>query len=315
MPEHRAGTGAEPSDPASDPASGPPAIDTRALRRVLDRLARSDGPPWLHQEVARRMAARLPVIRQPPAQWLDWWAFTGAGAGAVQAVWPESQRLVVEPTPALQARSRAALAAPWWSWRARRAAPQPVWLSSEVPPAQAQMLWANLVLHTAADPEASFAVWHRALAADGFLMFSAFGPDTLRELREVYAEAGWPAPHPPFVDMHDLGDMLVHGGFADPVMDQETITLTWSSPGALLAELRGLGGHLGTQRFSGLRTPRWHGRLQQALAARADAQGRIAMRFEVVYGHAYKGKPRAEPGAPVVVSLDALRSGRPPRKA
>jgi malonyl-CoA O-methyltransferase len=306
MSDDRASAGAAPA--------AAPAIDSRALRRVLDRLARADGPPWLHQEVARRMAARLPVIRQPPAQWLDWWAFTGAGAEAVQAVWPQAQRLLVEPTPALQARSRAALAAPWWSWRARRAGAQPVWLSSEVPAGAAQMLWANLVLHTAADPETSLAVWHRALAADGFLMFSAFGPDTLRELREVYAEAGWPAPHPPFVDMHDLGDMLVHGGFADPVMDQETITLTWSTPGALLAELRGLGGHLGLHRHPGLRTPRWHARLLQALAARADAQGRIAMRFELVYGHAYKGTPRAAPGAPVVVSLDALRSRRPPRK-
>lgn len=291
-----------------------PAIDARALRHVLDRMARADSPPWLHQEVARRMAARLPVIRQPPEQWLDWWAFTGAGAEAVQAVWPQAQRLLVEPTPTLQARSRATLAAPWWSWRARRATAPPVWLSSEVPPGQAQMLWANLVLHTAPDPEASFSVWHRALAADGFLMFSAFGPDTLRELREVYADAGWPAPHPPFVDMHDLGDMLVHRGFADPVMDQETITLTWSSSAAMLAELRGLGGHLGVHRHPGLRTPRWHARLHQALSARADGQGRIAMRFELVYGHAYKGTPRAAPGAPVVVSLDALRSRRPPHK-
>ena len=98
-----------------DPRATPPAIDDRALRHVLARLARADGPPWLHQEVARRMAARLPVIRQPPADWLDWWAFTGAGAGPVQAVWPQARRQAVEPTPELQARSRLALAAPWWA--------------------------------------------------------------------------------------------------------------------------------------------------------------------------------------------------------
>ncbi|MES2718537.1 MAG: biotin synthase [Pseudomonadota bacterium] len=296
----------------SEPSASPPAIDVRALRRVLDRLARADSPPWLHQEVARRMAERLPVIRQAPERWLDWWAFTGAGAPAVQAVWPQAQRQVVEPTPALQARSQQALAAPWWAWGARRqAAAQPVWLSAEVPAGQAQMLWANLVLHTAADPAISLAAWHRALAVDGFLMFSSFGPDTLRELRAVYADAGWPAPHPPFVDMHDLGDMLVHGGFADPVMDQESIRLTWSSPQALLAELRGLGGHLGMARHAGLRTPRWHARLLQALAARADADGRIGMTFELVYGHAYKAAPRPARGGPAVVSLDALHSGRP----
>ena len=296
----------------SDTAAPPPAIDHSALRRVLDRLARADAAPWLHQEVARRMAERLPVIRQAPERWLDWWGFTGAGAAAVQAVWPQAQRLVVEPTPALRARSLQALGAPWWAWGARRlAAAQPVWLSAEVPPGQAQMLWANLVLHTAADPAVSLAAWHRALAVDGFVMFSTFGPDTLRELRAVYADAGWPAPHPPFIDMHDIGDLMVHGGFADPVMDQETISLTWSSPEALLAELRGLGGHLGAGRAAGLRTPRWRARLLQALAARAGADGRIAMRFELVYGHAYKAAPRAGRGAPSVVSLEHLRSGLP----
>ena len=298
------------SDPAH--ASAAPAIDQPALRRVLDRLARAESAPWLHQEVARRMAERLPVIRQPPEHWLDWWAHTGAGAAAVQAVWPQAQRQAVEPTPALQTRSRQAQSAPWWAWGARRqAAAQPVWLSSEVPAGQAQMLWANLVLHTAADPAASLAAWHRALAVDGFLMFSCFGPDTLRELRALYAEAGWPDPHPPYADMHDLGDLLVHGGFADPVMDQETIRLTWSSPHALLAELRSLGGHLGRARFAGLRTPRWQARLQQALAERAGADGRIAMTVELVYGHAYKAAPRPGRGEPAVVSLAHLRSGLP----
>ncbi len=300
------------SETSAEPGGSPPAIDTRALRQVLRRLALADAPPWLHQEVARRMAERLPVIRQPPARWIDWWAHTGGGALAVQGVWPQAQRLVVEPTPELLARSRQPQEPSWWSRLARRrAADLPAWLSADVPDAQADMLWANLVLHTAADPAASLATWHRALAVDGFLMFSSFGPDTLRELRALYADAGWPAPHPPFVDMHDLGDLLVHGGFADPVMDQETIRLTWSSPDALLAELRSLGGHLGRDRFAGLRTPRWRARLCQALAARADSDGRIGLTFELVYGHAYKAPPRPARGAPAVVSLAQLRSGRP----
>ena len=184
-----------------------------------------------------------------------------------------------------------------------------------MPVGQAQMLWANLSLHASTDPVVTLAAWHRALAVDGFVMFSCFGPDTLRELRALYAEMGWPAPHPPYTDMHDLGDMLVHGGFADPVMDQETIVLTWSSPETLLAELRGLGGHLGAQRHTGLRTPRWRDRLLQALAQRADAQGRIALTFELVYGHAYKPAPRAARGELATVSLDALRAKLPKRSA
>ena len=296
--------------------AAPPATDAVALTHVLDRLARAPSAPWLHQEVARRMAERLPVILQAPERWLDWWAFTGAGADAVRSVWPQSLRSVAEPTPALQQRSRAALQAPWWAWGQRRQdAAQPVWLVSEVPVGQAQMLWANLCLHASTDPVVTLAAWHRALSVDGFVMFSSFGPDTLKELRALYAEMGWPTPHPPYTDMHDLGDMLVHGGFADPVMDQETIVLTWSSPETLLAELRGLGGHLGAGRHAGLRTPRWRDRLLQTLAQRADAQGRIALTFELVYGHAYKPAPRAARGELATVSLDALRAKLPKRPA
>jgi len=215
-----------------------PVTDARAVARHLARAARAEGPPWLHQEVARRMAQRLPVIRQAPEHWVDWWGFTGGGAPAVAAVWPQARRSVVEPTEALVERSRQALRAPWWAWgQRRRDAAQQVGLASDLPAGAAQMLWANLVLHSAPDPAALLAQWRDALAVDGFLMFSTFGPDTLRELRAVYAACGWASPHPPYADMHDLGDLLVHQGFADPVMDQEQLQLTWSSPQAMLAEL------------------------------------------------------------------------------
>jgi len=286
------------------------ALDAKAVDRVLRRLARAEQAPWLHQEVARRMADRLPVIRQAPAQWLDWWAFTGAGAAPVQAVWPDAQRCLVEPTAALAERSRQALRGRWWALGRPQA---PVLLADAVPAGQAAMLWANMVLHASPDAQTLLAQWQQALAIDGFLMFSTLGPDTLRELRAVYAQAGWPAPHPPFADMHNVGDALVQAGFADPVMDQETLRLTWSSPQALLDELRTLGGHLGGQRFDGLRTPRWRARLVAALAALAGPDGRIGMSFEVVYGHAYKAAPRAARGDTSVVSLESLRkslSGR-----
>jgi malonyl-CoA O-methyltransferase len=139
-------------------------------------------------------------------------------------------------------------------------------------------------------------------------MFSSFGPDTLRELRALYARLDWPAPTPAFVDMHDLGDMLVHAGFSDPVMDQETITLTWPTPQALLAELRSLGGNIAPGRAAGLRTPRWRARLEDALRSLAGPDGRLAARFEVAYGHAFKALPRAHPGAPTSVSLDDMRA-------
>jgi malonyl-CoA O-methyltransferase len=289
----------------------PSGLDARALARVRHRLAVGTGAPWLHQEIARRMAERLPVIRQPPAAWWLWDGFLGGGREPVAALWPKAHCTVVEPDAALAERSRAALRGPWWTLGRAQA---PVVLADEVADGTVPMLFANMALHAHADAPALLARWQRALAVDGFVMFSTLGPDTLRELRAVYAAHGWGAPHPPFTDMHDIGDQLVHAGFADPVMDQETLRLTWSSPQALLDELRTLGGHAGTARFAGLRTPRWRQRLLAALSRLADAEGRIAMTFEVVYGHAYKAAPRPPRGETAVVSLDSLRktiSGRP----
>ena len=150
--------------------------------------------------------------------------------------------------------------------------------------------------------------WHQALSVDGFVMFSCFGPDTLRELRELYARLGWPAPTIDFVDMHDLGDMLVQAGFADPVMDQETLTLHWATPQALLAELRGLGGNVSPERAAGLRTPRWKARLEHELLSLAGADGRLSLRFEIAYGHAFKAPPRVKTGEATTVSLDDMRT-------
>ena len=87
--------------------------------------------------------------------------------------------------------------------------------------------------------------------------------------------------------MHDLGDMLVQAGFADPVMDQETSDADLGRRRALLAELRALGGNADPARQPGLRTPRWRSRLGQALQQLHGADGRLRLDFEVVYGHAF----------------------------
>ena len=173
------------------------------------------------------------------------------------------------------------------------------------------MLWSNMALHMAADPQALITQWHRALAVDGYLMFSCLGPDTLRELHALYAELGWPAAGHAMTDMHDWGDMLVHAGFAEPVMDMERITLTFATPERLLQELRGLGRNLHPQRFPALRGRHWRQRLEEALAQRlADPrhEGQLALTFEVVYGHAFKPAPRVRVEGSSAVSLQDMRA-------
>jgi malonyl-CoA O-methyltransferase len=171
------------------------------------------------------------------------------------------------------------------------------------------MLWANMQLHMAADPQALMRQWHEALAVDGFLMFSCLGPDTLRELHALYAALGWPPPGHAFTDMHDWGDMLVQGGFAEPVMDMERITLAYATPERLLQELRELGANLHPGRFPALRGRGWKARLDAELATQLrGADGKLTLTFEIIYGHALKPLPRARVGEQSAVSLDDMRA-------
>jgi malonyl-CoA O-methyltransferase len=91
-------------------------------------------------------------------------------------------------------------------------------------------------------------------------------------------------------------------------MDQETLTLRWSNPRALLAELRLLGGNTAPDRFIGLRTRRWRDQLERELESLAAPDGSLGLSFEVAYGHAFKAAPRLRAGEATTVSLDDMRA-------
>jgi malonyl-CoA O-methyltransferase len=300
----------ETGSPIPPPSGARRPVQTAALKRTLARLARANAAPWLHTEVAQRMAERLAVIKLRPKVILDWDARIGAGRAALATAYASGgarpKILAVDTEPArAPAGSATQPARPWWSpshWR--RPAPPPL-APERVVPGSAQLVWSNMALHACEDPSVTIAQWHRALAVDGFLMFSTLGPGSLIELRSLYADKSWGTPMAPLVDMHDLGDMLVNAGFADPVMDQEQIVLTWADPEAALTELRMLGANADPMRFAGLRTPRWRQRLLQGMkeVSRHRNDGRVALTFEVAYGHAFRPPARARVASEVRVDL------------
>lgn len=278
----------------------PPTIDPAASQR-WQRMPLS-ASPWLHEEVAQRMQERLDWIKQQPDSWVHWSPLSGGmqAHGSLVQRYPNATCAVLETSPQRAAQVAQTLKPSWW--KAQRWLHPQTQVGTQVTQ-PAQMLWANMYLHMAADPQALMAQWHRALKVDGFLMFSCLGPDTLKELRPLYQSLGWPAPSHEFTDMHDWGDMLAAVGFAEPVMDVEHITLTFESPERLLQELRGLGRNLHVARFQGLRGRRWHAELLAAVAKQP-----LQLTFEVVYGHAFKPVPRLTVSAQSEISLDAMRA-------
>jgi malonyl-CoA O-methyltransferase len=295
-----------PSLPPKNPAVRPQALDPIALLHQGRRLATSATAPWLHIEIARRMAERLPIIKLQPARLLQWSAFLGGNTEALAKVYPQAQQVWVEPLEALRQRSAAANKRGWLQSLRRR--PMIELRATEPPPSPAvELVWANMALHACPDMPQTLAQWHAALAVDGFVMFSCLGPDSLVELRPLYARHGWGRPAPDWWDMHDIGDLLVGAGFADPVMDQERVRLTWADAESLLRDLRALGGNVAPDRFGGLRGRGWRQALLTALESLRGPDGLLSLSLEVVYGHAFKPTPKIKLAAESHVTLEQMR--------
>ncbi|MEX3854517.1 MULTISPECIES: methyltransferase domain-containing protein [Paraburkholderia] len=312
--------------------SGRPAYDSRRLRRIFDRRAATfDEVAFLPREIAQRMRERLDYIKVAPSSVLD----AGCGAGedipALRARFPEAPVFGADLSHGMLRRALRHDAGDT-SWRRFLPASLGKALGARGPRfAQAdfsalpfaagafEFIWSNLALHWHSRPDLVFPEWQRVLKVNGLLMFSTLGPDTLKELRGAYAEIE--AAHGvasrkhviDFVDMHDLGDMLVEAGFEIPVMDQETLTITYKSPESLLADVRRWGAYpFERDAHDGALARRLHKALLAALEARRRADGTIALTFEVIYGHAWKAVPRTTAEGHGIVRLEDI--GRGPGK-
>jgi malonyl-CoA O-methyltransferase len=246
-----------------------------------------DSAAVLAREVGARMAQRLDLVKIVPQRVADIGCATGDGIRELQRRYPKAQPLALDyALPMLHAVRRAT---PRLQRLMRRG---PRLLNADVKslPLAANSLglvWSNLMLHWLDDPLPAFRELQRVLEVGGLLCFATLGPDTLKELREAAARVGAGDTAKRFLDMHDLGDMLVGAGFGDPVMDMEMITLTYPGPRAFLADQRHLGvrdGLLGHQA--------WRDWRRIFAAWQCDADGRLPASFEIVFGHAWKPEPR-----------------------
>lgn len=297
-------------------------LDQAEVRRAFDQAAAGyDAHAVLQREVCDRLLERLDFIALDPARVLDLGAGTGYGLERLRQRYPGAELLALDIAPSMLAVARARFPAPGLADRARalftphasRLAPHFTCADmSHLPLAtdSVQLICSSLALQWAQDLEATLKGLHRVLAPGGLLMFATFGPDTLKELRAAFAGLD-DAPHVNrFVDLHDIGDMLVHSGFTHPVMEMEMLTLTYPDLKALMIDLKGLGAHNSASgRRRGLFGKSAWARVQAAYETRRVAE-RLPASFEVIYGHAWVGdKLRREDGRQVIQMQIARRRG------
>jgi malonyl-CoA O-methyltransferase len=281
-------------------------LDKRQMRRAFDKAAPGyDAAAVLQREVCARMLERLSLVRISPLNILDAGSGTGNALSGLTRRYPRSRVIELDISPAMLrvARSRE----PWWRRLLPGGARSRICGDIErlpLGPCTIDLLWSNLSLQWSTDLAASLAECCRVLRPEGLLMFSTFGPDTLRELRYSFERIDRGVHVNRFVDMHDVGDLLVRGGFCDPVMDAETFTLTYRDVRDLMRELKALGAHnVNAGRGRGLSGRRAFARLLEEYERFCLPAGRLPATFEVVYGHAWKPKPRTGPGGRVVIDI------------
>jgi malonyl-CoA O-methyltransferase len=280
------------------------ALEPHWVRRSFDRAAKTyDAAAVLHAEVRDNLLARLQLTTLEPRVVLDAGAGTGHASRALKRRYPKAQVVALDS-------SRRML---------HEAARQQSWLrpfervcadAGLLPLADGcvDLIVSNLMLQWC-DPDAVFAEFRRVLAPHGLLSFSAFGPDTLRELRTAWEQVDSHSHVHQFIDMHDLGDALVRAGFASPVLDVEKYILKYLNVRKVAADLKATGAHNATVgRARGLTGARKFAAMQAAYENfRQD--GRLPATYEVVFAHAWvpAQSARRSPADAASVSLDEIK--------
>jgi malonyl-CoA O-methyltransferase len=270
-----------------------------AVRMAFERAARAyDRSAFLQQEVARRLDEHLDEMKIQPGLILDAGCGTGYGVPLLQARFPKARILGMDLAHAMAAQTALRHGRPG-GWRSlmpwlgvRRAPVNTICADLEQLPLRRDsldMVWSSLTLQWVDLPKAFHEV-NRVLKPGGLFLFASLGPDTLQELRSASQGLDGHAHVNRFIDMHDVGDALVHAGFSNPVMEMERITLTYGDLKGLLADIKGIGAQtvLEGRRGGLMGKGAWAALERNYEAFRRD--GRLPATYEVVYGHAWAGR-------------------------
>ncbi len=279
-----------------------PLLDKQSVRRSFDRAAITyDAAAVLQHEVAERGLERLDLIRHQPACILDAGCGTGNALRGLSQRYRRSRIVALDLAPAMLRQAHSKFN--WWQHLLGRSAQSVCGDLESLPLASASMdlIWSNLALQWVNRLPQAFNEMRRVLAPGGLLMLTTLGPDTLKELRAAQHAVDDHSHMSGFVDMHDVGDLLVDAGFADPVVDMEVFTLTYPDVMSLMRDLKAIGAHnAASDRPLGLSGKAWLAATIAAYEA-ARVNGLLPATYEVIYAHAWAPLPRVGPkGRPII---------------
>ena len=258
-------------------------LERKRIQKHFDIKAQSyESSAVLQKEVCNRMLERLSWVKSQPDIILDAGAGTGWGTRGLMDYYKSSKVIAMDLSLSMLQQTR----------QKGGVFRKPGLLCADaerVPFADSSvdMIFSNLMLQWC-DPKKTFKEFLRVLKPGGLLMFSTFGPDTLKELRHSWSVVDDAKHVNEFIDMHDLGDDLMSSGFAEPVMDMDMMTLTYDDVMTVMTDLKAIGANTPMKdNMRGLLTP---GKLKQVIAQYETFRNEnyLPASFEIVYGHAWK---------------------------
>jgi malonyl-CoA O-methyltransferase len=279
--------------------------ERHATRRSFDRATSFDDASFAHDETRRRLLERLALFDLAPRVAVDLGCATGRGAAALAERYPGARVLAVDSSAGMlrAARARAA-AVPSVAALGGDAERLPLRDHS------VQLILANLVLPWCRPPTL-FAEAARVLEAGGLLLFATLGPDSLREVRAAWGAVDSALHVHAAFDLHDVGDLALAAGLAEPVIDVDRLEVTYSSVARLVDDLRSCAAvNVAGGRRRGLTGPRRWQAFERALVGGGDG-ARFAITLELVLGQAWGRGPsaprRGEGSGEIAVPLATLR--------
>ena len=276
-------------------------IDKARARTSFGRAANTyDAAAILQKQVREEMLNRLDLVKLTPHTILDAGCGTGAASHALQKRFVKSQVISLDFALPMLQKTRVGSDNTGLMHQIKRmlsgvkhnlvcADIESLPLASK----SVDLVWSNLAIQWCNDLDAALLEFYRVLQPEGLLMFSTFGPDTLKELRVATGRQDGMTSVSRFIDMHDIGDALVRAGFSAPVLDVERFTLTYDDVKSVMRDLKSIGAHNATDgRARGLLGRGFLQKLESNYEQyRTD--GKLPATFEVVYGHAWRGQEKA----------------------
>ena len=242
-----------------------------------DAASNYDDNAFLQSEIANRLAEKLKVISIKPQTIIDLGSGTGLLSNKTAEIFPNANLICVDF-------AQQSLLENHQNLKVCANAYELPFASNSV-----DFIVSNLMMQWCPDLKALFNECFRVLKPEGLILFTTFGPDTLKELKRSWSAVDSSAHVNNFIDMHDIGDQMLQSGFQSPIMEMENITLTYEKVLDLMHDLKSIGAqNVGSRSKALTGKTKFKKMIEMYESYRSD--GKLPATYEVIYGHAWKNE-------------------------